>query len=57
MEIRTVIEVSKKEYMRLFPLLTDDDNKPLKMGDLSELAFLEIKGIDGKITIGIGCDS
>lgn len=56
METRITIEVDKKEFRRLHDLMFDANGKKFAIVDLEEMGFLDIKGINGKITIGITCE-
>lgn len=53
MEARINIQVNKTEFNRLMSLMTDSDNKPLPEScDKGTIGFIEVKGINGTITIG-----
>ena len=56
METRITIEVDKEEFDRLRHLMKDSDNILLSDADYSEMGFIEVKGIDGRVVVGISCE-
>lgn len=53
MEVRINIQVENTEFERLHHLMTDSNGKPLTgIYDKDTMGFIEIKGVNEKITIG-----